>query len=144
MGKNIKISIITVCYNSANTIEDTFKSIEAQTYENIEYIVVDGVSKDNTLEIAEKYKNIITHLISEKDSGLYDAMNKGITLASGGVIGILNSDDLYCDNNAIEKVMSMDNENEDLDSICVDIFYVDKNNTDKIVRQWNSGKQKSF
>lgn len=144
MGKNIKISIITVCYNSANTIEDTFKSIEAQTYENIEYIVVDGVSKDNTLEIAEKYKNIITHLISEKDSGLYDAMNKGITLASGGVIGILNSDDLYCDNNAIEKVMSIFNENEDLDSVYADIFYVDKNNTDKIVRQWNSGKQKSF
>lgn len=92
-----KVSIITVCYNSEKTIEQTICSVLRQTYPNIEYIIIDGASTDHTLDIIERYKNRI-HLVSEPDSGLYHAMNKGIIRASGEVIGIINSDDWYEDN----------------------------------------------
>ena len=140
----MKISIITVCYNSGKTIEDTFKSVQSQSYKDIEYIVIDGGSKDNTLELINQYKEIIDYSVSEKDNGLYDAMNKGIEKATGDVIGFLNSDDLFCDDMAVEKVMNVFNENSKIDSVYADIYYVDQNNTDKIVRQWITGKQKTF
>lgn len=141
---NFKISIITVCYNSAETIEDAIKSVENQTYKNIEYIIVDGNSKDNTLEIVNRYPQVITKWISEKDNGLYDAMNKGINMATGDVVGILNSDDLFCDYKAVENVMNVFNQNPNLDSVYADIFYVSKDNTDNIVRKWKTGEQKKF
>jgi glycosyltransferase involved in cell wall biosynthesis len=100
----LKISIITVCYNSAKTIERTFQSVRKQTYSNIEYIVIDGNSIDNTLKIIENYKDIITKVISEPDKGLYDAMNKGIKLATGDIVGILNSDDIFYSNKTLEEV----------------------------------------
>lgn len=140
----MKISIITVCYNSAKTIEDTILSIKEQTYPNIEYIVIDGLSKDNTLEIVQKYNDVVSVLVSEKDNGLYDAMNKGISLATGDVVGILNSDDLFCDNQAIEKVMNIFNQDPNLDSVYADIYYVNQNDTNKIVRKWRTGKQRKF
>ncbi|MFT5435588.1 MAG: glycosyltransferase involved in cell wall biosynthesis, partial [Ulvibacter sp.] len=89
----MKISIITVCYNSAATINKTFQSVALQTYKNIEYIVVDGNSKDATVPIIKKNESLITKWVSEPDKGLYDAMNKGIQLATGDLVGILNSDD---------------------------------------------------
>ena len=89
------ISIITVCYNSERTIEDTIKSVLHQTYDNIEYIIIDGSSKDDTLKIIEKYENSIDLWVSENDSGIYNAINKGIKMSSGDIIGILNSDDKY-------------------------------------------------
>lgn len=140
----MKLSIITVCYNSGKTIEDTFKSVQSQSYKDIEYIVIDGGSKDNTLELINQYKEIIDYTVSEKDKGLYDAMNKGIEKATGDVIGFLNSDDLFCDDMAVEKVMNIFNENSKIDSVYADIYYVDQNNTDKIVRKWITGKQKTF
>ena len=140
----MKISLITVCYNSGKTIEDTFKSVQSQSYKDIEYIVIDGGSKDNTLELINQYKEIIDYTVSEKDKGLYDAMNKGIKKATGDVIGFLNSDDLFCDDMAVEKVMNVFNENSKIDSVYADIYYVDQNNTDKIVRKWITGKQKTF
>ncbi len=140
----MKISIITVCYNSGKTIEDTFKSVQSQSYKDIEYIVIDGGSKDNTLELINQYKEIIDYSVSEKDNGLYDAMNKGIEKATGDVIGFLNSDDLFCDDMAVEKVMNVFNENSKIDSVYADIYYVDQNNTDKIVRKWITGKQRTF
>ena len=140
----MKLSIITVCYNSGKTIEDTFKSVQSQSYKDIEYIVIDGGSKDNTLELINQYKEIIDYTVSEKDKGLYDAMNKGIEKATGDVIGFLNSDDLFCDDMAVEKVMNVFNENSKIDSVYADIYYVDQNNTDKIVRKWITGKQKTF
>jgi glycosyltransferase involved in cell wall biosynthesis len=91
----MKISIITVCYNSAATIEKTIQSVANQTYTNIEYIIVDGNSKDGTLDIIKKHKDKITQWISEPDKGLYDAMNKGIAMATGDIVGILNSDDTF-------------------------------------------------
>lgn len=104
------ISIVTVSFNSEKTIRDTFKSILNQTYKNIEYIVIDGASKDTTVDIIKEYegkfidKNISFKWISEKDNGIYDAMNKGIDLANGEIIGLLNSDDWF-ENDALEKVV---------------------------------------
>ena len=100
----MKISIITVCYNSAKTIEKTFKSVQSQTYTNIEYIVVDGGSKDTTLEILGKYEELVSQSISESDKGLYDAMNKGIKMATGDLVGILNSDDIFIDHKVLENI----------------------------------------
>lgn len=143
----MKISIITVCYNSANTLETTILSVKMQTYSNIEYIIVDGGSSDSTLEIIKKYEVGFDgnyKWISEPDSGLYDAMNKGINLATGDVIGLINSDDLFCDERAVEKVMMAFDERPKLDSVYADLYYVSQNNTENIVRKWITGKQRLF
>lgn len=100
----MRISIITVCYNSATTIEKTILSVANQTYTNIEYIIVDGNSKDDTLAIVKKNEDKISKWISEPDKGLYDAMNKGIAIATGDIIGILNSDDTFDSASVIEQV----------------------------------------
>ena len=104
----ILVTILTPCYNSGRTIEKTLECIENQTYKNIEYIIIDGGSTDDTLEIIERHKNRLPEkfkLISEKDNGIYDAMNKGISLATGKLIGIVNSDDWY-ENDTVEKIVS--------------------------------------
>lgn len=101
----MKISIITVCWNSAATIEKTIQSVAAQTYADIEYIIVDGQSKDATLDIVKKYPDTVTKWISEQDKGLYDAMNKGIRMATGDYIGIVNADDTFADDTVIENVV---------------------------------------
>src|SRR5689334_9469497 len=103
----MKVSIITVAYNSGATIGDTIKSVIHQTYKDIEYIIIDGASTDNTMSIVEACKDKIHTIISEPDKGLYHAMNKGIRYATGDVIGILNSDDYYENNRVIEKVVGM-------------------------------------
>lgn len=100
----MKVSIITVCKNSEKTIERTIKSVLNQTYKNIEYIIIDGVSTDSTLDIISKYKDKIK-LVSERDRGIYDAMNKGIRMSKGDIIGIINSDDWY-EEDAVEKIVS--------------------------------------
>ena len=137
----MKISIITITYNSAVTLEQTILSVINQTYKDIEYIIVDGKSTDKSLQIAEKYKNKISKIHSEKDEGLYDALNKGIDLASGDVIGILHSDDFYIHNKVIEKYVDTFAKNM-CDAVYSDLFYVDKNNTNKIIRKWKSGEYK--
>ncbi|MGY5815378.1 glycosyltransferase [Vibrio cincinnatiensis] len=101
----MKVSIITVCYNSEKTIEDTIRSVVSQDYDDIEYIIVDGGSTDHTHDIVTKYSDNIDIYLSEKDDGLYDAMNKGIKLASGGLVGILNSDDVLADRSIIARVV---------------------------------------
>lgn len=133
-----KVSIITVCYNSANTIEDTIQSVINQTYDNIEYIVIDGLSTDNTLEIVNKYKDKISKVVSEKDHGLYDAINKGIEMATGEIIANLNSDDFYIDNHVIADVV-VRMEKEKSDTLYADLYYVDAIDTDKVTRNWVSG-----
>ena len=140
----MKISIVTISYNSAKTIETTFMSVLQQTYSNIEYIVIDGGSTDNTLKIAKKYSEIITVLVSEQDNGLYDAMNKGISLATGDVIGLINSDDLFCDPDALNKVAKVFKKNKNLDSVYADLFYVSQQDINKISRRWVSGIQRKF
>lgn len=108
----MKISIITVCYNSGATLEKTILSVFNQSFKNIEYIIVDGMSTDNTIAIIEKHKNNISKWISEPDEGLYDAMNKGIALATGDLIGIINSDDIYHSNTVIEEIIDFHSQNE--------------------------------
>lgn len=138
MKNNQKVTVITVCYNSAKTIEDTIKSVLTQNYNNIEYIIIDGCSTDNTLDIINQYKNEIAVIVSEKDNGLYDAINKGIGLASGDIVANLNSDDFYIDENVITDVAAkFDKENTDL--LYTDLYYVEEENTDKVTRYWQSG-----
>ena len=133
----MKVSLITIAYNSAATIEDTIKSIVAQEYSNIEYIIIDGGSTDNTLSIIEKYKESISTIISEPDKGIYDAMNKGVQNATGDLVGILNSDDIYTDNKVVSNIVEAIGNK---DSIYADLVYVDRDNTDKVTRYWKSGK----
>lgn len=137
----LKVSIITITYNSEATLADTLKSVLNQTYKNIEYIIVDGKSTDGTLTIIDAYKSNIAKVVSEKDKGLYDALNKGISMATGDVIGILHSDDFYTSNTVIEKVVQTLSENNS-DAVYADLYYVDKNNTDNIFRKWKSGNYK--
>lgn len=138
---NPKVSIITVCYNSAKTIEDTIQSVINQTYDNIEYIIVDGLSTDNTLEIVNKYKNKIAKVVSEKDAGLYDAINKGIDLATGDIVANINSDDFYIDNNVIADVVAKMEEKKS-DTLYADLYYVEAIDTNKVTRNWVSGEYK--
>lgn len=133
----MKISIITVCFNSAITIEDTIRSVISQNYRDIEYIIVDGGSTDQTLSIIDKYKENIGQLISEPDEGLYDAMNKGIKLATGDVIGILNSDDVFQDDDVIFNVIAGIS-NADIDACYGDLVYVSKDDLGRVVRFWKS------
>lgn len=132
----MKISIITVCFNSEATIENTIRSVASQTYKEIEYIIVDGNSTDKTVEIIKKYENtVVTKWISEKDSGLYDAMNKGIKMATGDYIGILNSDDVFYETTTIEQVASFIEKNKGIDAITGNIV---QHNGKKIVRKYSS------
>lgn len=133
----MKVSIITIAYNSAETIEDTIRSIVTQDYPNIEYIIIDGGSTDKTLSIVNKFKDSITTIISEPDKGIYDAMNKGIQNATGDIVGILNSDDIYANKKVVTHIVKAIG---DKDSIYADLVYVDRDNTDKITRYWKSGK----
>jgi glycosyltransferase involved in cell wall biosynthesis len=135
---NPTVSIITVAYNSEKTIKDTIESVLCQSYQNIEYIIVDGKSNDKTIEIASSYKNKFKgrlRIISEEDNGLYDAMNKGITAAKGDIIGIINSDDFYIDNKVIEKVVSR-MVRENVDSLYANLVFISDIDKNKIVRTW--------
>ncbi len=134
----MKISIITVCYNSAATIRDTIESVLSQTYPDIEYIIIDGASTDATMSIVAEYKDRISRIVSEPDQGIYDAMNKGISLASGDVVGILNSDDYYPHSQVLDWVIEKFADSQ-VDACYGDLQYVDFHDTEKVVRHWGSG-----
>lgn len=131
----MKISIITVCYNSAATIEKTILSVARQTYENIEYIIIDGNSIDTTVSIIERYNDKISKWISEPDKGLYDAMNKGISMATGNIIGILNSDDTFHSSTVIEEIAAFHSQNS-IDASIGNIIQNRENG--KVVRVYSS------
>ncbi len=137
----MKVSIITICYNSDATIEDTIKSVVSQDYPHIEYIIIDGASKDDTLRIIDKYKNSVSTLISESDKGIYDAMNKGVLASTGELVGILNSDDFYADSGVISKVVDQINK-ADTQALYADLVYVNRENPEKVTRKWISGTYK--
>lgn len=135
----MKISLITVTWNSDQTLRDTINSVLAQSYKNIEYIIVDGLSKDNTLDIVREFEpkfNGRMRYVSEKDKGIYDAMNKGIRMATGDVVGILNSDDFFTSNDVIEKVVAGFEDN--IDAVYGDIHFVNPDNLQKCVRYYSS------
>lgn len=135
----LTVSIITVSYNSENTIIDTIESVINQDYPFIEYIIVDGNSKDGTMNIIGGYGSKIQRVISEPDKGIYDAMNKGLQLASGDIVGILNSDDYYVDNTVISNVAACF-EVAAVDAMYSDLLYVNtKKGVERVVRYWKSG-----
>lgn len=136
----MKISLITVTFNSAATLRDTVQSVLAQSYPDIEYILVDGASKDSTVDIIKEYEpqfNGRSRWISEKDKGLYDAMNKGIRMATGDVVGIINSDDFYHRTDVIEQVAKAFQEKE-VQAVYGDIRFVNSDNLNKTVRYYSS------
>jgi len=135
----MKISVITAVYNNENTIEDALKSVLSQTHTNVEYIVIDGKSTDKTLNIIKRYEDKIDTLVSEADSGIYDALNKGIKYATGDIVCFLHSDDIYENENVLQKVNALF-EKENVDSVYGDLVYVNKENINKVVRYWKSGE----
>ncbi len=136
----MKISLITVTFNSARTLRDTIQSVLSQTYPDIEYIIVDGCSQDKTVDIIKEYEPLFhgrLKWISEKDKGLYDAMNKGIRMATGDIIGIINSDDFYHRRDIIMKVTEAF-KNSDIRAVYGDVRFVNPQNLDKTVRYYSS------
>ena len=132
----MKISIITVCFNSVKTIESTIQSVIQQSYVDLEYIIIDGGSTDGTIELINKYDNIIFKWISEVDKGIYDAMNKGISFATGDIIGILNSDDSFYNNDVVSEIASVFLSNNILDAVIGNIVFI--NNRNNIIRNYTS------
>lgn len=136
----MKVSIITVAFNSGRTLADTFRSVLAQTYNDIEYIVVDGGSKDNSLNIIREWEprfNGRMRWISEKDKGIYDAMNKGFQMATGDVVGIINSDDFFTSNDIVERFVP-EFSDETIDAIYGDVHFVRDGNFGKCIRYYSS------
>ena len=136
----MKISIITATYNSAATISSCIASVNEQTYPDIEHIIIDGASKDNTLEIIKSMPNRVSKIVSEPDGGIYDAMNKGINFTTGEIMGILHSDDLFYSDETLKYISSAFSVSN-ADVVYGDLIIVEKNNTGKIRRYW---KSKSF
>ena len=132
-----KLSLITACFNSAATISDTLKSVNNQTYSNIEHIVVDGGSTDATMEIVATFGERVSQSVSEKDRGIYDAYNKGLNLSSGEIVGFINSDDYYFSNEVAEKVMTIF-EDSSIDACHANLVYVDPVDSRKVQRVWKS------
>ena len=135
----MKISVITVCFNSRDTIAETLRSIAEQDHPDIEHIVVDGASRDDTLAVIAATPNRITHLVSEPDRGIYDAMNKGLGLASGEMIGFLNADDVYADKHVLSRVAEI-MEHENLDALFGNVEYFRPEHPARIVRRYCSAR----
>lgn len=136
----MKISIITISYNSQKTIDDTLRSVTSQDYPSIEYLIVDGHSSDDTLKIVDRYKDKIIKVISEKDAGLYDALNKGIRNCTGDIIGMIHSDDAYYDNHVLSEVAEAFEKNPQAEALYGDLIFVDRDDTSQIKRVWRAGQ----
>lgn len=134
----MKVSIITTCYNREQTIGDAIDSVLAQTYPDIEYIVVDGASKDDSWNIIKKYQGEITKAISEPDHGMYEAINKGIKMATGDIVGLMHSDDFFYSNDTIAHIVKIF-EDTHADVVYGDGLFVDMQHKNNIVRNWISG-----
>jgi glycosyltransferase involved in cell wall biosynthesis len=137
----MKISVITACLNNADTIEETIRSVTEQDYADVEYIIIDGGSSDQTLSIAEKYKSKISKIISGKDEGIYFALNKGIDLATGDAIAFLHADDVYANAHVLSQVMKVIEEKK-ADGVYGDLFYVERGDLSKVIRNWKAGEYK--
>jgi glycosyltransferase len=135
----MKISLITAVLNNKDTIIDAIESISRQTYKGIEHIIIDGGSTDGTLDTIKRYNGSIARIISEPDGGIYDALNKGISFASGDVVGALHADDFYSNDNVIKMVAEVF-EKKNVDSCYGDLEYVNKRNTDRVLRHWKSSE----
>jgi len=134
----LKVSVVTVCYNSADTIEDTIRSVLSQQHDRLEYVVVDGGSTDGTLDILARYQDQIDKVVSERDRGIYDAMNKGVHLAEGELVGFLNADDVYARPTVISEVAATA-QADHADGVYGDLMYIGRRDTQRIVRYWRAG-----
>lgn len=137
----MKITLITTAFNSSLTLRDTFRSVLCQSFTDIEYIIIDGGSSDETLAIIIEFKKEFKgklHWISEKDQGIYDAMNKGLRMATGDVVGILNSDDFFTSNDVLERVAREFEDNKNLEAVYGDVHYVRPDNLERCVRYYSS------
>lgn len=134
----MKISVITASYNSSSTIADTLRSVAEQDYHDIEHIIIDGGSKDNTMEIVRSFPHVAI-AISEKDKGIYDAMNKGVQRATGDIVAILNSDDFY-NSSSVLSAVTFQFRDKNIDAVYGDLQYVKQDNTNIVSRYWKAGK----
>ena len=134
----MKVSIVTVVYNRVKTIERAINSVLQQTYPHIEYIVIDGASTDGTVNVIDKFKGEIDQIVSEKDKGMYDALNKGIQLATGDLVGILHADDEFTNETIIQKVVDVFQQSSHIDCVYGDVGFVRENQPDKIIRYFSS------
>jgi len=139
----MKVSVITVVFNAVDTIADTIISVANQDYEDIEHIIIDGGSTDGTVAVLEKFRDKLAIVVSEPDEGIYDAMNKGIALASGTVVGMLNADDWYENESVVSNVVSTFNHDAELDAVYGDIVFVTKDKPHSLVRYWKSQPYKA-
>ena len=137
----MKISVVTVCFNSAGTIADTLSSVAEQTHEDLEHLVIDGGSMDDTLEIVQAHARPGTRVLSEPDKGIYDAMNKGIAAASGQLVGFLNADDLFASPASV-SLLAQAASRSDAQAVYGDLVYVRERDTSATVRRWRSGEFK--
>lgn len=135
----MKISVITATWNSGKTVRDTIRSFVSQDYPNTEYVIIDGASSDSTLDIVRSFSNRIDHIVSEKDKGIYDALNKGVQLATGDVIGFLHSDDIYANNSVLSSIANAF-ESSQVSAVFGDLDYVAKSDPLKVIRRWKSGQ----
>lgn len=140
----MKISLITVAYNSSATIQTTLESVAAQDYSDLEYIIVDGGSKDTTLDIVGRYPDLVTKCISEPDQGIYDAMNKGIQRATGDIVGILNSDDFYLGDKVLYQVAELFSADPKLEVVLGDVDFVNDDDLSRTVRRYCAGNFKPW
>ena len=134
----MKITVITVCHNSASTVADTLRSITVQSHPDIEHIVIDGGSSDDTLSIVRTLGSRVTTIVSEPDQGIYDAMNKGLQLATGDFVGFLNADDTLATPESLANIAKA--AAQSVDVVYGDVVYVDPDETSKVIRYWNSGR----
>lgn len=134
----MKVSVITVAYNSATTISDTLKSVAMQSYSDVEHIVIDGASQDGTIDMLKRFDSGRMLWISEPDKGIYDAMNKGLKMAQGDIIGFLNADDVFASENAVEELVNKFR-TESVLAAYGDLIYVAGRKNEKIIRYWRSG-----
>jgi glycosyltransferase involved in cell wall biosynthesis len=133
--QDLKISLVTVCYNAESTISRTIESVIAQNFKNVEYIIIDGGSTDNTIQYIIQYKNHVSIFLSEPDKGIYDAMNKGINLATGDITGTLNADDYFASNDVLQSVAAAFVQHEP-EIVYGDLDYV--NEEGRVIRKWRS------
>ena len=139
INRSPRVSIVTVCFNAATTIQNTVQSVRVQTYGCLEHIVVDGGSTDGTQDLVAKHNGRISKFVSEPDEGIYDAMNKGIRMADGEFVAFLNADDMYADERVISDVVAAA-EAGDVDAVYGDLLYVRREDTRRVVRYWKAGE----
>ena len=135
----MKISVITVCLNNESTIVDTLESVNSQTSDDIEHIVIDGASRDGTVELVRKHGKRVVRLLSEPDLGIYDAMNKGLSMASGEMVGFLNADDVFAGADSVRQIAMAASAPSRPDAVFGDLLYVDPVDLNCVIRRWRSG-----